>query len=509
MKSGIRIFLAAILTIQFSATTSYAREVGPEVCGNCVSDDKSVGDIVTWDGQDWRLDRVSIEHGRKMWDAHVVDTAGSAVGEGKSFGNETKEFNHERITGRDFASFEDSKEYSKEKRQKLHEIQQKIITRLNSESVADSDATYKELQGQVGTLNESVSAAGQISYQGAAVLQEAIDPMASLYDSLQAQMGNENFYIDQAGWQLVDNHAYQSVHKDELDKLRDRLNYSVPKSPQQADAKRVGYYVLDQTDKAYSANQPQLGDGLFEIAKVVVDIATDIIPITSIPKDLYRAVVGKDPMTGEVLEGWERALAGGFAVAGIFGLGAVKVGVSRIRAMARAARVAEKDLALAARVAKSAEGALPVRSAVARLKDGLRDVKLLNPVDENNFLTKVFKYSNKAWDERKIILQGKTKSDQKLVRFFSKDGSEVGNWATPMEQVVGKTPEEIRLILALKHAPSSFTIVDIPAGTEVVVGFISPNEWGGKNGAIQYFLPTFKNKFFGPAKPINNMFRGL
>jgi hypothetical protein len=506
MRSSVKLILSVILAIQFSAVKSFAKD--EVICNQCIDRNADKTKPVEVGGELWILDDLETHDGVTMWRAHPYEGSSSSRGDGMPVGNVDGP-NGERITGRDFSRFEDSDKYSKKERQALAEFQQKVIARLNNETGVDSEATNKELDSQIGTLNDAVRDAGELSLQGPGIPSEMVDPMFSLYDTLQVKTGPDGFYPDKGGWRLEDNHPYQSDHKDQLEDLKGRLNSHVPTSPQQADAKRVGYYVIDQADKAYSSNQPQLGEGLFEIAKVVVDIATDIIPVTSIPKDLYRAVIGKDPMTGEALAGWERAMAGGFAVGGIFGLGAVKVGASRIRAMARAARVAENDLALAARVAKSAEGLASTRSAVGRIKNSLSDVKLLNPVKENNFLTKVFKYSNKAWDERKVILQGKTKNDQKLVRFFSKDGSEVGNWVTPMDQVVGKTPEEIREILALKHAPGSFTIVDIPAGTEVTVGFVSPNEWGGKNGAIQYFLPKFENKFFGPAKPINNVFRGL
>ncbi len=42
---------------------------------------------------------------------------------------------------------------------------------------------------------------------------------------------------------------------------------------------------------------------------VAADIGTDFIPIVGELKDLYRAVTGTDPVTGEKLKWWERALA--------------------------------------------------------------------------------------------------------------------------------------------------------------------------------------------------------
>jgi Pre-toxin TG len=42
---------------------------------------------------------------------------------------------------------------------------------------------------------------------------------------------------------------------------------------------------------------------------VAADIGTDFLPIIGELKDLYRAVTGRDPVTGEKLKWWERALA--------------------------------------------------------------------------------------------------------------------------------------------------------------------------------------------------------
>jgi hypothetical protein len=44
-------------------------------------------------------------------------------------------------------------------------------------------------------------------------------------------------------------------------------------------------------------------------AGVAADIATDFLPIVGELKDLYRAVTGEDPVTGQKLAWWERALA--------------------------------------------------------------------------------------------------------------------------------------------------------------------------------------------------------
>ncbi len=53
---------------------------------------------------------------------------------------------------------------------------------------------------------------------------------------------------------------------------------------------------------------PTAGDDR-STAGIAADVATDFIPFIGELKDLYRAVTGTDPVTGEKLKWWERALA--------------------------------------------------------------------------------------------------------------------------------------------------------------------------------------------------------
>jgi Pre-toxin TG len=56
--------------------------------------------------------------------------------------------------------------------------------------------------------------------------------------------------------------------------------------------------------------QPTAGsDGGLGAVGIAADIGTDFIPIVGVLKDLYRAMTGEDPVTGEKLAWWERALA--------------------------------------------------------------------------------------------------------------------------------------------------------------------------------------------------------
>jgi hypothetical protein len=98
-------------------------------------------------------------------------------------------------------------------------------------------------------------------------------------------------------------------------KLRRRLNASRSTDFQHINASQAAQKTIREADNAYLNNLNILGDILARTATFLIDIATDVIPITSVPKDTYRALVGKDPVTGEALSKFERVLAVGFVVA--------------------------------------------------------------------------------------------------------------------------------------------------------------------------------------------------
>lgn len=511
MKSWLKIFFAAVFTLQIGAPVVHADDGDDEggvevICEECVDVDHRPGDQIDVGGEIWVIDHMGEVNGVPMWEAHPEGPVS-----GTSFNDDGNDgsVGHDRITGRDFSGYEDDRNMSDSDRKELHELQQKIIARLNAETTADSEATVKELTGQVAGLTDAITSAGAVALQGPGIPAASMDPLAALQDSLQTKMGNGGFYVDQTGWQIYDDHSYQSDHAKDLNQLRDRLNNSIPKSAQQADAKRVGYSLLNQTDDAYAQKDTELGDAFLTMTKVVVDIATDLIPITSAPKDLFRVLIGKDPMSGESLANWERVLAGGFFVAGIITLGGSNLVKGEIRAIAKASQLTEEEIAIASKVGRTQEEIKATRSVVARIKDSLRDVKLLDPVKENEKLIAERGYTERAWDERKVVMSGTTKEPQTLVRFYQGEKDLVGSWTTAPENLVGKTPEEIKNTLALEKVPSNYTVVRVPPDTKIQVGFISPNNWGGSENAIQYFTPSIRNDFFGPGNPIGNIFRGI
>ncbi|MBS1969904.1 MAG: pre-toxin TG domain-containing protein [Bdellovibrionales bacterium] len=504
MRFFITNLLAVVLLIQFSSLRAYsAVDENNVICQNCVDKNSPVGSKVEVDGRTWVLDKLHDPEGTPMWEAHPVFNRGGDVA-GAPFDHEPP--GSERLTGRDLTGFEDSDRLTKEERERLHRIQEKIVNRLNAETAADAGATTTELEKQVGDLNQAIQNAGQVADPRSNGQLNSTDPAFSIYDSIQGKYPGRGFSPDQAGWQLHDDHDYQSDHKDELDKLRDRLNNHQSQTPQQEDAKRVGYSVLNEADNAYTQNDQELGNGLLNAGKILVDIATDMIPLTSAPKDFYRAFVGKDPMTGEPLATWERAVAGGFFVVGIVTLGGSNAAKPWVRAIAKIAHPAEEEINLVARNAKNRSS---FEALAKRLKDRFKNIKFLDGAKENQRLIKERNYVKLAWSESKPVVSAQTKSEQQFVRFFQNGKDMHGSWVADAKDVVGKTPEEIKEMFALEHVPDYHSTATIPQGTEMHVGFVGKNEWGGNENAIQYFIPKSSPSFFKNPKPITEVFRGL
>lgn len=165
----------------------------------------------------------------------------------------------------------------------------------------------------------------------------------------------EGYRIDSIaglGGRFVDSSPYTSSHAKELTQIRERLNQSSSKGPQQWNAKVEALKTLRHSDNAFLGDNDQLGRELQDLAVVLTDIATDIIPFTSIPKDLYRALVGKDPINGKELFPLERTLAAGFASANTVTFGAVGAAIASVKTIGRLAKATAKEVAFAQNLAE-------------------------------------------------------------------------------------------------------------------------------------------------------------
>lgn len=210
------------------------------------------------------------------------------------------------------------------------------------------------------------------------ILSSSTESESSIFSALEA-LGLNNVHFGRP--------EYKSEHARELRELHQRLDMTLARGPQQYDAKQVAYSVLRDTDKAYLEYDSELGEQLYNIAKILTDIATDIIPITSIPKDLYRALIGKEPRTGDVLAYWERVMAASFAALTVTTLGTTTAILPAVRGIVKTGKMGEAEVLSAVKLAQLIETDTKVRYAINEaIKGGvltsiehLEDVRQLVP----------------------------------------------------------------------------------------------------------------------------------
>ncbi len=74
------------------------------------------------------------------------------------------------------------------------------------------------------------------------------------------------------------------------------------------------------------------------------------------------------------------------------------------------------------------------------------------------------------------------------VRFYGPGGSAQGPWMVGTNAVRGLTPAQIKDVLALQNLPTMETIVQVAAGTCLLIGTAGPIAGWGNGGAVQEFL---------------------
>lgn len=221
---------------------------------------------------------------------------------------------------------------------------------LNEKWTAELEKRYQSEQTNsdvAAKLVDEWASAGFPNIQASSAPPKTIDALitASLPQQFQ---GYQYLKYKAEDFKSLLDYQYQSHQKAELNKIRSDHADFKPQSPQAYNAYKAGLNALINADNAYIINDEQTGTFYKESAKVLLDVATDIIPITSIPKDLYRLFVGKDPFSGSEIPAFDRLMAGGFVFLTVASAGTL----SFMRGL-REAKVIAKATAEQARVAET------------------------------------------------------------------------------------------------------------------------------------------------------------
>lgn len=210
-------------------------------------------------------------------------------------------------------------------------------------SLKTEESAWRDYQDQVAHKNTSVRESLRLLWQKedihfydddlATLLLQRGKPASSQEDQYQS---SEDF-IDRAMPSQLKNHpylplrrdtlgglvsdAYQSHHKEELSMIRHGYLAQHPKSPQAKEAYRAGLFALKEADQAYLQGFIKAGEYFEKSARLLLDVVSDLNPMTALTKDLYRVFVGKDPVTGLPLSAGERLIFGGLSILGVVTLG--------------------------------------------------------------------------------------------------------------------------------------------------------------------------------------------
>lgn len=132
-------------------------------------------------------------------------------------------------------------------------------------------------------------------------------------------------------------------------------------------------------------------------------------------------------------------------------------------------------------------------------------IRTMSGDEINNVLAKDFGFTEPGF------LGGNTPSAEivvdkptKLVRVFNDENSFAkGSWLMPYDQIVGKTPEEIKDFFALPNMPKYIVEVEVPEGTRLFTGLCNPLEGWGNGGGTQFFIAgDIKPKQYGQMRLI-------
>lgn len=199
-----------------------------------------------------------------------------------------------------------SKEGNEKESEKLERITNETLTSLQKEADqlnADLDKNFNQL----GTIEVS-------QHENVENLEYEIFSGVQNSDLYLGQGSITNSSLDLIQLEKQD---FLSDKKTELNAIRNQLRSVRPQAPQQANAKVAGLHSLAISDKSYVSGDISKGDFYLEMAKQLASVAADFISATSVAKDVYGLIVGKDLFTGEQLSTFDRTLSGAFAIATI------------------------------------------------------------------------------------------------------------------------------------------------------------------------------------------------
>ena len=107
--------------------------------------------------------------------------------------------------------------------------------------------------------------------------------------------------------------------------------------------------------------------------------------------------------------------------------------------------------------------------------------------DANQYLLP--KYTDPSFTPGRAAVVVQTAMPTQYVRFYNPSfpANQAGNFIVGSNEVRGLTPEQVQAVMALPYTPTMETLVQVPAGTCLIIGPANPL-FGQPGGAVQEFI---------------------
>lgn len=399
-------------------------------------------------------------------DSFLIDDGGNAIPNSAKSDSRAKEKGAKEGSRRSKTAGEVEREIYFEN---IKKIENSIISELNS-SLDSQEKSLNEAHENLNSLKFSFTENTNFEFN---ILTQSILSQGEGAPHLTIQFDDELSALEKV--------KYRSDRAGELNRVREALLVSKLLAPQQAEAKKIGLISLLESDTSFLNLDISSGESYLEIAKAMSDIMTDLIPITSIPKDIYRIVTGKDLMTGENLENWELS----FAVFGVISLGSSNL-ISR--GYKSIFKVASKYLKNEKKIQNIFEALKP-----PGLLSKIRNKVNIRSADEVNRIihsTKnpPYKPGSRVYE---FVLEKESKGD--FVRVFNDPRFMSSEWIVEKNAIEGMNPKQIKDFLSLPKEPLYIADVEIPTGVTLRKGKMNPIfESSGEKVGYQYEIAREK-----------------
>lgn len=312
-----------------------------------------------------------------------------------------------------------------------------------------------------------------------------------------------------------------------VDHLYRRFTQVHPQTSIQWNAKELGMVTIlqaDQSAKAYMSlpkNQCQPGleaEFLLQVSQDFLDLAVGIDPITGFGRSAYELLVGKNLVTGEILSAPERSLAlvslatlNGSKYLSVAGKGMWKV-------YQGAAHLLKTDHHLARMAFREGKGILQKsrdilqgwqkRHTITRIETA----EVVNAADKFEYLGR----KTPSYQKGTHVVYFHPEKTSRFVRVYELEKHESSAWMVKKGEILGLTPEQIRVKLNLPQTPRWISDVTIPAKTPMSRGMTNFNEWlkpiEKMEGQVQYRIELprseIKPEWFSNKRRLGDRFYG-